>query len=169
MHDAPCRNAEALSSAIPVCPPSRWNRTTLTLISYRFEACTPDHRGSTGRNVLESPPYICHSTVRLFIRESEGVLARIGNRMPYRKGSLRFGVVPLNRHHHRLTHQPLGLGGLAEPANCAASALCVPRTGPQPPAASDGLPTPRAGSGVHDACMRGAAPEHTARPVHGQG
>ena len=25
-------------------PPSRWNRTTPTLIGYRFEACTPDHR-----------------------------------------------------------------------------------------------------------------------------
>lgn len=28
---------------------SRWNRTTSRLIDYRFEACTPDHRGSAER------------------------------------------------------------------------------------------------------------------------
>lgn len=29
--------------------PNRWNRTTLTQISYRFEACTTDHYGSAGQ------------------------------------------------------------------------------------------------------------------------
>ena len=28
--------------------PRRWNRTTLSLESYRFEVCTPDHRSSSG-------------------------------------------------------------------------------------------------------------------------
>ena len=28
--------------------PRRWNRTTASLPAYRFEACTPDHRSSSG-------------------------------------------------------------------------------------------------------------------------
>ena len=31
-------------------PPRRWNRTTVPLDTYRFEACTPDHRGSSGQS-----------------------------------------------------------------------------------------------------------------------
>ena len=34
--------------------PRRWNRTTASLPAYRFEACTPDHRRSSGRWELTS-------------------------------------------------------------------------------------------------------------------
>ena len=30
-------------------PPRRWNRTTAPLSAYRFEACNPDHRISSGQ------------------------------------------------------------------------------------------------------------------------
>ena len=34
------------------CPPRRWNRTTALLSAYRFEACNPDHRMSSGHYII---------------------------------------------------------------------------------------------------------------------
>ncbi len=42
------------TSYVSFVSPRRWNRTTLPLGSYRFEACTPDHRRSSRQGVLLS-------------------------------------------------------------------------------------------------------------------
>ena len=38
-------------------PPRRWNRTTALLSAYRFEACNPDHRMSSGH--WRTKIYLC--------------------------------------------------------------------------------------------------------------
>lgn len=47
-----------------VTSPERWNWTTLPLSSYRFEACTPDHRGSSGHFTNASQTYKYLTTAR---------------------------------------------------------------------------------------------------------
>ncbi|GIY19876.1 hypothetical protein CEXT_604451 [Caerostris extrusa] len=44
LYTSDCREYEFISNiAVQLRSPIRWNRTTLILISYGFEACTPDH------------------------------------------------------------------------------------------------------------------------------
>ena len=45
----PRRRGGADQKMLKHFPPRRWNRTTAPLSAYRFEACNPDHRISSGQ------------------------------------------------------------------------------------------------------------------------
>ena len=44
-----CRKILKIPMKFQKMAPRRWNRTTASLPAYRFEACTPDHRRSSGQ------------------------------------------------------------------------------------------------------------------------